>query len=180
MTKLRRTYNTYLKEKDIEQAKTEGYIFGGIVLICIGGYLGYKYMNTLTIKIDRYIFNETDTIGKLYVNDTYLCDTLEDKVRVLNSIKDKVAGQTAIPSGTYQTIITYSPKFKKDLPVLIGVPFFEGVRFHTGSSDKDTEGCVLLGKYINNKFYAEGSAVNTLMELIKSYKYAKTVITNLK
>lgn len=181
MAKLRKTYDTYLKERKFKkETNQEAIIVFGLGIIAIGGYLGYKYMNTLTIRIDRYIFTDKDTIGKLYVNDTYLCDTLEDTVRTLNSKEDKIAGQTAIPTGSYETIITYSPKFKKDLPLLVGVPFFEGIRFHTGVSDKDTEGCILIGKYMNNKFYAESSAVNTLIELIMSYKYAKTVINNLK
>ena len=181
MTKFRKTYDTYLKERNFKKERNqEAIIVLGLGIIAIGGYLGYKYMNTLTIKIDRYIFTDKDTIGKLYVNDTYLCDTLEDTVRTLNSKEDKIAGQTAIPAGSYQTIITYSPKFKKDLPLLVNVPFFEGIRIHTGSSDKDTEGCILTGKYVNGKFYAENSTVTTIIELMKKYKYTKTVINNLK
>ena len=95
---------------------------------------------------------DTYTIGKLYVNDKYFCDTLEDKVRDLN--KDgkfddgevKVYGETAIPYGTYEVEITYSNHFKRNLPLLLNVPSYEGVRIHRGNTSKDTLGCILLGE----------------------------------
>lgn len=104
----------------------------------------------LTLK--RVSLQNTYTIGKLYVNDTYFCDTLEDKVRDLN--KDgkfdngevKVYGETAIPYGTYEVIVNYSNHFKRNLPILLNVPSYEGVRIHRGNTPKDTLGCILLGE----------------------------------
>lgn len=80
------------------------------------------------------------TIGKLYINKEYFCDTLEDAIR-----KEKVAGETAIPFGKYEVTISYSPRFKKNLPLLLNVPNFEGVRIHSGNTKDDTEGCILVG-----------------------------------
>lgn len=99
-------------------------------------------------KKDRY------TIGRLYINGAYICDTLEDKDRGLDnetmSISDikavKVPGETAIPTGKYEVSITYSPRFKKMMPLLSGVKGFDGVRIHSGNTHKDTEGCILVGK----------------------------------
>lgn len=82
------------------------------------------------------------TIGKLYIDGHYFCDTLEDTVRPANK---KIAGKTAIPAGNYKVIKSYSPRFKKILPEILNVPNFTGVRIHAGNTAKDTNGCVLLG-----------------------------------
>ena len=93
----------------------------------------------LTLK--RIALRDTYTIGKLYVDDVYFCDTLEDKVRDV-----KIKGITAIPAGKYKVKITMSNRFKKLMPLLIDVPNFEGVRIHSGNTSEDTEGCILVGK----------------------------------
>lgn len=82
------------------------------------------------------------TIGKLYIDGHYFCDTLEDTVRPANK---KIAGKTAIPAGNYKVIKSYSPRFKKILPEILNVPNFTGVRIHAGNTAKDTDGCILLG-----------------------------------
>lgn len=115
----------------------------------------------LTLK--RIARKETYTIGRLYVDGVYFCDTLEDKDRGLKqslpaSVNKamKKAGATAIPIGKYQvTLKMKSPKFSKKkqydfcggcLPRLINVPAFEGVLIHIGNTAKDTEGCILVGR----------------------------------
>ena len=122
----------------------------------------------LTLK--RIALRSTYTIGRLYVDGNYFCDTLEDTVRDLNKNgkfdngEKKVYGKTAIPYGTYEIKWTYSPRFKKYTPQLMNVPSFEGIRIHSGNTSSDTEGCLILGenkqvgKVLNsratiNKFY---------------------------
>ena len=107
----------------------------------------------MKITVKRIAKKNTYTIGKLYIDGVYETDTLEDRDRGLRKDmpievirKMKVKGQTAIPSGTYNVIITYSPKYKKPMPLLLGVPGFEGIRIHSGNTDKDTEGCLLVGE----------------------------------
>lgn len=82
------------------------------------------------------------TIGSLCVDDAFECYTLEDVVRA-DGIK--IAGETAIPPGTYTIDITLSPRFGRLLPLLLSVRGFIGIRIHPGNSAKDTEGCILVG-----------------------------------
>ncbi|MEE0041779.1 DUF5675 family protein [Catenibacterium sp.] len=104
----------------------------------------------LTLK--RIALRPTYTIGKLYIDDVYFCDTIEDTVRDLNKNgkfdngEKKVHSKTAIPYGTYEIKWTYSPRFKKYTPQLMNVPSFEGIRVHAGNTSADTEGCLILGE----------------------------------
>ena len=79
-------------------------------------------------------------LGKLFINEQFECFTLEDITR-----PTKVFGETAIPSGTYPVVITHSNHFGFDLPLLLNVPNYEGIRIHSGNVAKDTEGCILVG-----------------------------------
>lgn len=112
-----------------------------------------KYQKTMRIELVRIAFKETYTIGKLYVDGKYFSDVLEDVDRGLDSsmseseiLKKKVKGQTAIPTGHYVINITYSPKYKRMMPLLLDVKGFSGIRIHSGNSSKDTEGCLIVGK----------------------------------
>lgn len=105
----------------------------------------------LTVK--RVALKDTYTIGKLSIDGVYFCDTLEDKVRDLNKDGDlddagetKVYGETAIPYGTYKIVLSYSNRFERVLPEILGVKGFEGIRIHGGNTAKDTHGCLLVGK----------------------------------
>ena len=107
----------------------------------------------MKIELVRIAFKNTYTIGKLYVDDTYFCDVLEDVDRGLDSsmtegeiLEKKVKGQTAIPTGHYVVNITYSPKYKRMMPLLLDVKGYSGIRIHSGNTAKDTEGCLLVGK----------------------------------
>lgn len=132
--------------------------------------------NNLKIVIQRRTFESNRTLGKLFINGEYLCDTLEDYDRGDITSKDqKVAGKTAINAGKYKVISNYSPKFERDLPLLQNVPFFEGIRIHAGTSEDHTDGCILVGLYKNGSWYPEYSAVNTLTELIAEYNTTATV-----
>lgn len=102
----------------------------------------------MKLALERTWPSEECTIGALYLDDKLECFTLEDVVREIPgaSVKDwKIPGATAIPAGLYQVVITPSPRFGRELPLLLDVPGFEGVRIHPGNTAEDTEGCILLG-----------------------------------
>ncbi len=77
---------------------------------------------------------------------SYFCDTLEPTWRDYAHGGRKIKGQSAIPEGRYAVVISWSPKMKKWLPILLGVPMFSGIRIHAGNTAKDTEGCILVGQ----------------------------------
>ena len=99
----------------------------------------------MELKLLRKYCKSSYTIGHLYIDGKYFCDTLEDTVRDLVTEK-KVKGRTAIQAGRYRVILNWSPRFSKPLPLLIAVPHFEGIRIHAGNTAKDTEGCILVGR----------------------------------
>ena len=114
------------------------------------------------------------TIGKLFIDDEYFCDTIEDTDRGLKSSmsveyikKKKVYAKTAIPTGTYKIEMTYSNKFKRILPLLVDVKGFSGIRIHRGNTEIDSSGCIIVGenkvkgKVINSTRY-EIALVNKL------------------
>ena len=130
-------------------------------------------------------FGEKYTIGKLFLNQVHICDTLEDKVRDLKDInhdgdfddegEGKVYGKTAIPCGRYKVIVNESRKLKRRLPLLLAVPGFEGIRIHGGKNETNTEGCILVGEnlikgQLVNYGYWENKIVQMLDEsLDKNY-----------
>ena len=107
----------------------------------------------MELKVKRIAKRDTYTIGKLYVDGEYFCDTIEDRDRGLNDSmsveeikKIKVYGETAIPTGRYRVTLSYSVKFKKMLPEILNVKGFTGIRIHSGNTAKDSLGCILVGK----------------------------------
>jgi hypothetical protein len=111
-------------------------------------------------------------IGKLYINGVYFCDTLEDVDRGLDDsmteeeIKEKkVYGKTAIPTGIYTVLLTYSPKYKRVMPLINNVKGYSGIRIHSGNTAKDTLGCLLVGK--NTKVGMVTNSRNTYNALFK-------------
>jgi len=85
------------------------------------------------------------TIGELLVDGEHECYTLEDVVRPDGA--PKVYGETAIPYGTYRVDISFSNRFQRDMPLLLGVPDFDGIRIHSGNTTADTHGCLLVGRH---------------------------------
>lgn len=118
----------------------------------------------MDIVVKRIAKKSDYTIGKLYIDGIYFCDTIEDTDRGLTQdmpiseiSRKKIAGKTAIPSGTYNLDMnTISPRFSKisfyknlcngRVPRLLNVPGFVGVLIHVGNTAKDSEGCILVGK----------------------------------
>lgn len=137
----------------------------------------------LDLLIDRRWKKEKYTIGRLFANGTFLCNTLEDTDRGLTSTMSlqlirmtKISGMTAIPRGTYKVVLSVSEKFKKKawskkygglVPEIVGVPGFTGVRIHPGNSDVDSEGCPLVGD--NTVIGKLTNSVNRYYELMDKY-----------
>ena len=107
----------------------------------------------LTLK--PYKKTALSSISKLFVDGIYECDILEDTVRAANEAK--IFGKTAIPAGKYQVVMTMSTRFKRILPLLIGVPGYEGVRIHPGNKPEDTLGCLLPGQECATKDFVAQS-----------------------
>ena len=126
-------------------------------------------------------YRKTDyTIGILYVNNKYFCEILEDTDRGLKDSmsleeikKIKIKDQTCIPYGKYQILMTYSPKYKKIMPLVNNVKGFEGIRIHSGNTNKDTSGCLLPGF---NKI--KGQVINSREIFNKLYSLIQTATNN--
>ena len=116
----------------------------------------------MELILERIAKRKTYTIGRLCIlekvideystgtAERYFCDTLEPTWRDYKNCAYKVKGRSAIPEGRYAVVISYSPKFKQWLPILLGDPEFsrkwQGIRIHAGNTAEDTEGCILVGK----------------------------------
>jgi len=126
----------------------------------------------MKLKVERIYKAPTYTIGKLYIDGQLFCDTLEDAVRPDGV---KVYGKTAIGKGIYKVILNVSNRFKILMPLLLNVPNFEGIRIHAGNTDKDTHGCLLVGK--NTVKGKVTDSKKTFAELMSVLKLAKEEIT---
>lgn len=149
-------------------------------------------MKILNLYLFRTHLKEKYTIGNLYhvlsecsnkkmtvLSKGYICDTLEDKFRGNNLKNKKVYGETCIPEGLYSVKMTYSAKFKKELPEILDVPYFEGVRIHSGNVPEHSLGCILcgenklVGKVINSTI-----KTNEVISLIKLADECNITIRN--
>lgn len=131
----------------------------------------------MKLELERRFLGESYTIGSLSIDGKKFCDTLEDKVRDLNKNgvfdgdEKKVYAETAIPYGTYNVVVDYSPKFKRELPRLQNVKHFEGILIHRGNTAEDSAGCILVGE---NK--VKGKVINSTpyeKELVRILKEAQ-------
>lgn len=127
----------------------------------------------MLITVKRLYKTENSTIGELLVDGVFECFTLEDKERDV-----KIKGETAIPKGTYKVIINESNRFKRQLPLLLNVPNFEGVRIHSGNSNHDTEGCILVGQSRHKNYI--GQSRKAFEKLFKKMQKAKDITINIQ
>ena len=141
----------------------------------------------MELLVKRIAKKDTYTIGKLYIDGIYFCDTIEDKDRgldqkmSLSEIKSKkVYGETAIPTGRYKVDMNttspkysnpnkykYAKKYDAKLPRILNIPGYEGVLIHTGNTASDTLGCVIVGK--NTVVGKVLDSVNTFCKLMDDY-----------
>lgn len=145
----------------------------------------------MELKVIRKYKKEKYTIGKLYVDGVYFCDTVEDKDRGLKQTdayaankRKKVYGETAIPTGRYQVMLgVYSPKFStrsaydfcnRRPPLIVNVPCFDGIRIHAGNTANDSYGCILVGR--NREVGKVLDSMVTLKALYAKLKEAKDLI----
>ena len=133
--------------------------------------------NYLEFRLVREEFTTESTVGKLYfrLSDrdpwTWLCWTLEDPAREAPGEPVeawKIKGDTAIPRGTYAVTVTRSNRFGVDLPLLLDVPGFEGVRIHGGNTAADTEGCILVAHHHPREDVIQGKATGEVMAILES------------
>lgn len=137
----------------------------------------------MNILLDRKYKKTSYTIGDLYIDGEWFCNTIEDVDRGLTSdmplskIKQiKVPTKTAIPTGTYKvTTNIVSPKYSKRatwlqfcggrMPRLLNVPGFEGILIHTGNTAEHTDGCLIVG--VNRQ---KGRVLDSVATFKKLYK----------
>jgi hypothetical protein len=117
----------------------------------------------MKLKLQRRYRGVDYTIGSLYIDGEYFCDTLEDTDRGLTQTMSpeeirriKVPHETAIPTGIYKVIVNLSPAKRRMLPRLPDVPGFSGILIHRGNTKSDSSGCILVGE---NK--VKGKVINS-------------------
>ena len=120
----------------------------------------------MKLKLNRITRTGKSTIGELFIDGKFECYTLEDIERDV-----KVKSETAIKKGTYKVVLTMSNRFKKVMPLLLNVPEFEGIRIHSGNTNHDTEGCILVGKTRSTDFIGGSrTAFTSLMAKLQKGK----------
>jgi len=130
----------------------------------------------MKILIKRLHRTDKSTIGELSIDGAFECYTLEDVERDV-----KIKSETAIQKGVYKCVITYSNRFKKYMPLLLNVPNFKGIRIHTGNTNNDTEGCILVGNNRGLDFISNSRiAYNNLLEKLKKAEKKEEIIIHIE
>lgn len=137
-------------------------------------------MKTKELLLDRFAKKPNYTVGKLFIGESFFCNTLEDTVREMHDLngdgdtKDpgegKVYGQTALAPGRYRILMFDSPHFGRRLPWLQNVPSHDFALLHAGNTVKDTLGCILVGKNtVVGGLTLSRATENALVERIESF-----------
>lgn len=139
----------------------------------------------MEIRVKRIARKDGYTIGRMSLNNEYFCDTLEDTDRGLNSamsvdeiLSKKRKGITAIPIGEYDVILTFSPKFKRVLPLLLNVPGYQYIRVHHGNLPSSTDGCLLVGENkVKGQIINSRATLERLMSVLLECEKKKEKVT---
>ena len=142
----------------------------------------------MKLTLNRNTRSAESTIGDLLINDEFFCYVLEDFDRGLTSSmseaeiqQKKVYAKTAIPKGTYKVVITFSPRFKQYMPLLLNVKGFQGIRIHAGNNAGHTEGCLILGMTKSTNFVGQSKiAYSRLMAKLKKVEKTEEIIIEIK
>lgn len=141
----------------------------------------------MEILLKRKYKAENYTIGDLYVDGRFFCHTIEDKVRPLPArcpdtpmgrtckCKEKEYARTAIPAGTYRITMERSPRFKRVLPYLHDVPHFLGILIHSGNTEKDSAGCIIVGKNTVKGRVTESRKTSDTLNALLSKEHTITI-----
>lgn len=137
----------------------------------------------MELKLVRSVFNQKSTLGKLYLNGDFYAYTCEDTVRNLNSdCSKKIKNETAIDSGRYEVVLSFSNHFQRYLPLLLSVPCFEGIRIHGGNTAADSEGCILIGAEgdMKERIWNCASKVNSLVAAMKAVEKTEKMFISIE
>ncbi len=134
----------------------------------------------MELLLERTDKTKTYTAGRLsIVNElgkAYFCDTLEPSLAPANHMLPR-----AISPGTYDVAITWSPKFKRWLPILLNVPRREGIRIHAGNNPSDSSGCILVGKaLLTGHVYNSRKTLEALMQRLSERKEGEMIHLTVK
>jgi hypothetical protein len=122
--------------------------------------------------IKRKFRGDVYTIGDLFSvengKETFICNVLEDRDR-FHFGEQKIMHETAIPEGDYVMIVTYSERFKTELPILLSVPQFTGIRWHWGTDQNSTSGCQIMGdNKEKGKVFDTRKTMTNILSLLKN------------
>lgn len=139
----------------------------------------------MEIRVKRIARKDGYTIGRMSLNEEYFCDTLEDTDRGLKStmseeeiLSKKRKGITAIPTGKYDVILTFSPRFKRVLPLLLNVTGYQYIRVHNGNRPDSTEGCLLVGENkVKGQVLNSRATLEKLMSILLECEKRKEKVT---
>lgn len=126
----------------------------------------------MEITVDRDVFTDSFTMGMMFLNDQLQCYSGEDKVREVDG-EDvslwKIPHETAIPRGRYRVVLAHSERFQRITPHVLDVPGFTSIEIHPGNTEKDTEGCILVGEARDDKELINSRvAFDKLMETLNA------------
>lgn len=142
----------------------------------------------MEIVVIRKTFTKVSTISDVIINGEFQCYGLEDMDRGLkksmpiDEIKElKVFAQTAIPEGRYEMIVNFSNRFQQYMPLLLGVPGFEGIRIHPGNTALHSEGCLLLGQTVGSDFVGNSRiAYRSFMKKVREVEKKEKIYIEFK